>query len=341
MSKKILFSVIVAAVLLLYSCSVPSYYQVFKTQSKEKMLNVGNWLVYSDDNCTIFYNFWSDGGNVNFTILNHSDKNIYLNMKECFFIHNGYAYDYFKNRTHTSTKGVQVGESEQLGFIVGESESKTVSRAVSGVNFLGYPIAVAKSNTATVGVARSASRSVSVAHSSSSSVSWKDPEIICIPPKAGKEISEFGKISSFLFRICGLPNYPTDQQTYSGIFSEAESPLVFCNMLAYYLGDSQDLIRINNEFYVSEIKNLTEKNMIVGKWEYEEYCGEKSYYSKYKEYWIEASPDKFYISYDYSSRNFYTSPLKSENMEDLLQKEKKGKGLTRFQKYLRDIPPDF
>ena len=278
--------------MLFSSCSVTkSYYQVFKTQSKEKMQSDGKSLVYSDANCSIFYNFWSDGGNLEFAIQNNSEKNIYLNKRECFFICNGYAYDYFKNRTYTATKGLQVGSSAT------KAANEAVSSSVSGVNVYGYDqtnsIAAAKNYAITAGIASSISNSIS----------WEEPEIICIPPKTTKVISEFEKITNILVRNCNLFRYPTDKQINSSIFSEIESPLVFCNKLAYYLGESKDLIKINNEFYVSEIKNLTQKNMIEIKSEYEEYCGEKLSLKSKKSYWKDATPDKFYIRYSKSPAN--------------------------------------
>jgi len=281
MKKNLILCLIVA--LLFSSCS-KHYYQVFKTQSKEKLLNIGSSLAYSDNNCTIFYDLWSDGGNIGFTIHNNSDKNIYLNKKECFFICNGYAYDYFQNRTYTNTVGVQIGEKAE--------KSKAANISVSGINVYRY----GQTNS----VATAKSYAVSFATSSSNSISWEESEIICIPPKATKEISEFGKITNSIIRNCNLFRYPTNKQTNSSTFSEAESPLVFCNKLAYYLGDSKDLIRINNEFYVSEIKNLTEKNMFEKKTKYEGFCGEiiRSYK---KSYWKDATPDKFYIHYTKSS----------------------------------------
>ena len=277
-TKKIILSL--AVTLLLSSCVAKSYYQVYQTQSKEKMQRDHNSLIYSDANCTIFYNFWSDGGNIGFTIRNDSEQNIYLNKKECFFICNGYAYDYFQNRIYTNTRGLQVGAAA--------AKSGAAGIAVSGVNVYGYD--------QTNSVAATKSYGVSVANNVSNSVSWEEAEIICIPPKTAKVISEFEKITNTVIRNCDLFQYPTDKQTNSSTFSEADSPLVFCNKLAYRLGDSEDLIRIDNEFCVSEIKNLTEKNMIETKG-FEEFCGEKIELLTPKRYWKEDAPDKFYIRY--------------------------------------------
>ena len=272
--------ILVCAVMLLSSCSVSNYYQVFKVQPKEEMLGDRKSLVYSDANCTISYNLWGDGGNIGFVIQNNSDENIYLNKKECFFICNGYAYDYFKNRTYATSRGVQVGGA------VAKTGAAGIS--VSGVNVYGYD----QINS----VAATKSYAVSVVDNVSSSVSWEEAEIICIPPKSMKVISEFDRITNVIIRNCELFRYPTNNQTTASIFSASESPLVFSNKLAYYLGDSKELIRVNNEFYVSEITNLTEKNMIERRNEYDEYCGEKTFPSL-KTYWKDATADRFYIMY--------------------------------------------
>lgn len=281
-NKNIFLSLIV--ILLFSSCSVKNYYQVFKTHSKDSIVNNGSSLVYADENCLISYNFWSDGGNMNFIIQNNSDKNIYLNKKECFFICNGYAYDYFQDRTYTTSEGVQTGKtaSKSLGGAAGVS--------VSGINSFGY------NQTNSIAAAKNYAISYASVNSTSSSISWEEPQIICIPSKSSKVISEFGKITNSLIRNCELYRYPTDTQTNSSFFSETDSPLVFCNKLAYYLENSKELIRINNEFYVSEITNLTEKNMISIESKREEFCGDKGEFL-YKEYWINSAPDKFYIKY--------------------------------------------
>jgi hypothetical protein len=278
-SKFLFFSL--TAMLLFNSCSVTNYYQVFKMQSKEKLQNDGETLIYSDANISISYNFWSNGGNIDFAITNNSDKNIYLHKKECFFICNGYAYDYFKNLTYSSTKGLQVGET-----VV---KNKAASVAVSGINVYNYD--------QTNFIAAAKSYGISAFNSVSSSVSWEEAEIICIPPKATKVISEFEKITNTLIRSCDLFRYPTNKQTNSIKFLEDESPLIFSNKLSYSIDDSKELISISNDFYVSEITNLTEKNMIETKMEREEYCGDKSTKSYQKRYWKDATPDKFYIRY--------------------------------------------
>jgi hypothetical protein len=95
---KLKFFTIGALATLLTACGgVDTYYQVYKTsnglQQKESV------LTYEDENCIVTYNLWSDGGNVGFNFENKTDKDIYLDLDKCFFILNGEAYNYFRNRT--------------------------------------------------------------------------------------------------------------------------------------------------------------------------------------------------------------------------------------------------
>jgi hypothetical protein len=56
-------------------------------------------------------------------------------------------------------------------------------------------------------------------------------------------------------------------------FSEANTPLTFGNTISYTVGDQKSPIVIENNFYVSEISNLLEKEV------YTHYTGE--FYVKY------------------------------------------------------------
>jgi hypothetical protein len=83
--------------ILFSSCVTTSFYQVYKTAHSDKIKLEESNLVYEDDNCKVFYNLWTEGGDIGFKFYNKSDKNIYLNLEESFFVFNGYANNYFKN----------------------------------------------------------------------------------------------------------------------------------------------------------------------------------------------------------------------------------------------------
>jgi hypothetical protein len=258
--------------ILLTSCVSTNYYQVYKAKPSDKLLLKENFLVYEDENCKVYYDLWKEGGNIGFQFYNKTDENIYLNLEESFFILNGVSYDYYRNRIFTN--------STSTGAIV--TREATASKSVTGNNYLDLQQTNRISATNTVGLTTS----------SGSSVSFSEKKIACIPSKTSKIITEYN-INISLFRDCDLFKYPTRNQIKSMTFSKEESPIVFSNRIAYKIGQNDNLIRLENEFYVSEISNYPESEMVESK--YEEYCGQKRLYMS--QYFKDASADKFYIKY--------------------------------------------
>ncbi len=72
-----------------------------------------------------------------------------------------------------------------------------------------------------------------------------------------------------------------------------KSPLVFSNRITYSVGQSDNFIKFENEFYVTEITNYPESKMF--EFDYREYCGQKSTASS--KFYKNVSADKFYIKY--------------------------------------------
>ena len=270
MKRKInlIYAAIIAV--LLTSCATTSFYQVYKAVPSNKLTNVDNSLIYEDDNCKVLYNFWDQGGNIGFRFYNKTDKNIYLNLEESFFILNGIAYDYFRNRvfTYSSSSGSTT------------SKSKTASKSVIGFNYLDF----LQINTA------QATSSVGLTASSGRSTSYNEEKVICIPSKTSKIITEY-KINESLYRDCDLFKYPTKKQVKSKKFSKAESPIVFSNRIAYTIEQSDNLIKFENEFYIAEISNYPENVLIESK--HGMFCGQATV----TKYFKNASSDKFYIKY--------------------------------------------
>ena len=80
----------------LTSCSPTAYYQIYQTKPVSDNVVVNeDFMVFEDDNCIVSYNFWKENGDFGFKIYNKNSENIYLHMDECFFVKNGYAYDYY------------------------------------------------------------------------------------------------------------------------------------------------------------------------------------------------------------------------------------------------------
>lgn len=257
---------------LLTSCVTTSFYQVYTTVPSDKSIIKDNYLVYEDENCKVSYNFWSEGGNIGFHFYNKTDNDIYLNLNKCYFVLNGVAYDYFKNRvyTHSTSSGATT------------SRSATTSKSVTGINYLDLLQTNRIQATSIAGLVTS----------SEYSISYNEEKVVCIPSKTSKIITEYS-INDNLYRDCDLFKYPTKKQVKSKSFSKSDSPIVFSNIITYTVEQSEKQVRFENEFYVSEISNYPESEMFNSK--YDEFCGQIS--ATMTRYYKNVSPDKFYIKY--------------------------------------------
>lgn len=269
-TKKLVFTMLIS--IMLTSCITHSYFQVYKSALPDKLVLKDDNLVFEDENCKVFYNLWNEGGNIGFRFFNKTDRNIYLNLDECFFIKNGISYNYYKNRVFTSA--TSSGSSASKGA--------TLSKSVTGINFLDLLQTNRVSATNTVGYMST----------SGFSVSYTEDKIVCIPSLTSKIVSEY-TINESLYRDCDLFRYPNKKQIKTKTFSKTDSPLVFSNRIAYSLGKTDNLIKIENEFYVKEISNYPEDEVIDSK--DEEFCGQKSLTQI--EYFKNVSADKFYLKY--------------------------------------------
>lgn len=264
---------VVLIAIFMTSCASTSYYQVYKTSTSEKIKLEENSLDYEDQNCIISYNFWEDEGNIGFRFFNKTNQNIYLNLDDSFYILNGIANNYYKNRIFTN--------SQNSGVVV--THGATLGRSVSGNNFLN----LLQTNL------MSTSGSTGKVSSSATAVAYNEEKIICIPPQTAKIISEYN-INQSLFRNCELLRYPTKKQIKAERFTKLTSPIIFSNIISFKIAQSETQNQIQNEFYVSEITNLPESEMYFLK--YQENCGKKS--TLKLKYFVEPKPNKFYIKYN-------------------------------------------
>lgn len=260
------------ATIMMTSCTSVTYFQVYHATPSDKFVVEDSQLFYEDGNCRVFYNLWSEGGNIGFKFFNKTDKNIYLNMEESFFVLNGISYNYYKNRTYTNSTNSGIATSAGI----------STTKYVTGVNYLN----LLQTN------GTSASNAIGLSSSSGFAVSYAEEKIVCIPPKTAKNISEY-KINGTLFRDCDLLRYPTKRQIKPLTFSKEQSPLVFSNRIAYTIGQSDSIIRFENEFYINEISNYPESEIFESK--YDKYCGQES--MTMTKYFKNASADMFYIKY--------------------------------------------
>ena len=120
-------------VILLSSCATTSFYQVYNVKPiEESILNADEFL-FEDENCKISYNLWARGGDSGFEFYNKTENNIYVKLNESNFILNGFAYDYFKNRTFTTSESKSVSAANtSTGSVADDSvgQSRTVPSPV-------------------------------------------------------------------------------------------------------------------------------------------------------------------------------------------------------------------
>ncbi|MEI7660779.1 MAG: hypothetical protein WCK34_01205 [Bacteroidota bacterium] len=269
---------------LLSSCATTKvFYQVYKT-NYEGLTKKDHLVVFEDENCVVSYNLWGDGGNIGFRFYNKTDQNIFLNLDECFYISNGNAFNYYKNRVYTSSSATGVSQSS------GISSSRSVDASVS-VTALNY-LSLLQTNSVTAGASQSVYSSNSTMSSKGRSVAINEEKIMCIPPQSSKIVAEYS-INESPYRDCDLLRFPKNKQSIVKTFDKTNSPYIFSNLLVYKIGQNENQKKIKNEFYVTEISNLTKETMST--LNYERSCGEKSFEKQY--FFKNLGPDAFYIEY--------------------------------------------
>ena len=216
--KKLFFFYIVAVTLC--SCAATrtfNYVQVLKTAPVDKtniaVTNEG--MMYTDDNCSILYHLWSEGGYFMFTIFNKSDKIIYLDLSKSFFVKNGIAYDYYINRSYENSSSVTSSQSV----------------AVAGI----YTAVASGEGSTTI-----------------ASTTIHERPVIAIPPKASKVLSDYTIWQSVVLD-CDLLRYPGDSASIT--YDVDNSPITYSNYLTYRVGEEPQEKTVENKFYISRVSN--------------------------------------------------------------------------------------
>jgi hypothetical protein len=209
--------------LLLTSCTVTNYYQVYKTNTENGTV-IENNIVFEDDNCSVHYNLWKEGGNMGFSIYNKTENNLTVDLTKTFFVLNGVAFEYFQNRTFT--------------------RSSNIGATVTKYNYPYY-----RTDNIT---------NVTGSNSAGFSTTYIEKPQLTIPAKTHINISEY-IVTNTLFTDCNLPKYPTRKNLRTLKYSADNSPFSFYNIITY--STTADTLKIENKFYVSEITNYLATEM--------------------------------------------------------------------------------
>lgn len=244
-------------VILLNSCAVTSYYQVYKSIPESGAI-INDKIIFEDKNCSVTYDLFTEGGNFGFSIFNKSEGDLTVDLTKTFFVINSVSYEYFQNRTFTNSVG-------------------------SGTT-------VTTNNFAYYNYWNSNSTKVSGTSSSNTSTSFEEKSELTIPALTIGNVSEY-RVTNSRYSNCDLPKYPSNDKVKTMTFEKSNSPFVFYNLITYkVLGDS---MRMENKFFVSEITNLPESEMLT--------TVETSVCGKKLDFPVKVlkklGPDKFYVHY--------------------------------------------
>lgn len=252
-------------------------YQVYEVQSPDLSIK-NNSMVYENQDCKVFYNLWDNGGSMAFIFENTSDKDIFIDMSQSFFIKNGAAYDYFKNRSYET----HVFESVELGL----SASNTY------INPDGYwPNRYFSPIATTVKASAKAKSGVSTG------VTIQEPKYVCIPAHAYKVISVYNIYPSFVAVCEKAKDFPRNEATLE-TYNQDNSPLKFTNRIAYSFEEGGKIAeRIDNFFWLSSVKNYSRNAAIENR---KEKVGCSSVIQR-KQYFKIGGPNQFYVPFNGAS----------------------------------------
>lgn len=291
--KRFLF--LIAVCTALSSCAPTTYFQMYQTQPVTDITIRDNCMAFEDENCEILYNFWKEYGEIGFVFYNKTTENIYLHLNECFYVENGFAYDYYRNRVYTNSKSYVT--STQSANI--HSLYVTKSNASANANYYqmgSFGTGNAYGNQTTYKNGYVYGSTGTITNASSNSVSIAEKQVICIPPKTSKIITEFD-IKSSVYRSCEIYRNPGRKDSHSVTFSKDNTPLSFGNRIAYSIGDSEVLVHVSNDFYVSKISNYAMLDITTIQNESE--CGKSTGHQI--RVFKESGPNQFFIRYTLSN----------------------------------------
>lgn len=212
-----------ALALITSSCTVTNYYQVFKTKSENGTFN-NDKIAFEDNNCSVSYNLWKEGGNIGFSIYNKTENDLIIHLNKTFFVLNGFAFEYFQNRTFTNSSNL----GASVALYSSTSSLKNSIAKVEGTS------------------------------STSVSTGYMEKPCVTIPANTSINISEF-KIADKYHSDCDLPWNPIKKNIKTINYSKDNTPYSFYNLITY--STPKDTLRIQNTFYVSEITNYPDYQM--------------------------------------------------------------------------------
>lgn len=285
MKKIFLFAL---GALMLASCSTSTFVQIVDVNSN--LPKEGDNFVFNDGKIKVTYNLWDDNGQPGFMVENLTDQIVYIDLTKSFFVRNGVAYDYFKNRVYSK------GSSSAV------TKAAAATAAVFGFwRFSGMP------------GAKTFAVSETAANSSSSSTSVAEKETQAIPAHCCKFFAEYS-ITTDVFQDCSIKLFPAKNKPEIKTFDEGETPLAFSNFITYKVGENGKATTVSQDFSVIGYGNYRTKE-VYAKVSYG--CKEQLSGTATKL----ASPTRFYIHYDKMHNNDFSADAKAPYNNSFGKKE--------------------
>lgn len=276
--KKSILKVAMALVIGLCVTSCKSYfYQVYDVSSNN-LKQQDNSLVYENEDCKVLYNLWSNNGQLKFAFLNKTDKDIFVNMGQSFYVVNGQAVDYYQGRTFTSQSYAQAS------YMV-----SSASGNASASGFWGNGVYMEDAQAIVN------AESSKVVKAVANSVTTKEMEIVCIPAKCFK-VFNYYKVNPEWIKTCERSKDFPSKSYLVGTYTQTTTPMSFKNRIAYGFTKNEVAEKhIDNDFWISSVTNYSQNEATENYKDKTECYGIKSS-SKGKRFKI-GTPSKFYKLY--------------------------------------------
>ena len=263
--KRSFIIAVAASCILLTSCvSTYNFCQVYETRpvddTKISHSDDGT-LMFENEQCIIYYNFWSNHGTAGFEFYNKTDEVICIDLTKSFFSRNGVAYDLYRGRewseTWTSSSSTTYVESSSQGNTSSVSYGGILKPQYSYSPYFDMEYASGTYSSTSSGSTSSA-RSSSSAHTSS--ITYREQSSVIVPPHKKKYVPTY-VIAQKLMQSCDLQRYPGSSSRVT--YTQENSPLRFSNYVTYTVGENKTVFTVENGFYVSAVTNYADPEISV------------------------------------------------------------------------------
>lgn len=288
--KKLLFKLTFTLLgVICFSSCMSNFYQVYSVETNGAK-QIDNSLVFENEDCKVLYNLWSNNGKVNFAFYNKTDKDIFINLGQTFFIKNGLATDYYQDRTYSKQQSALTSNSY-------------ITSTVSATIFDLWGDNVYMEKASVIGTSKG-NKSVKT---NSYAITTKEKEIVCVPANCYKTFAYYEANPSQVVTCNKEKDYPKDIADIAE-YNKSNSPLTITNRIAYgFQKDDVAEKHMDNTFWITSIKNYsqnaaTEYLVVTDECEKKKVGSDKKGYSsfsvkeKVRQFKI-GGPNKFYIFY--------------------------------------------